>query len=65
MPKIAFPLIDGSFDYLGFHSEDHAMLRYCQNLFDYYYEKGEEPPRDLAEEIYEKRLKHHRLEEKK
>jgi len=61
---IAFPLIDGSFDYLGFHSKDHVMLRYCQDLFDYYYDSGEEPPRDLVEEIYEKRLKHHRVEKK-
>ena len=61
---IAFPLIDGSFDYLGFYSEDQVMLSYCQNLFDYYYENGEEPSRDSAEEIFDRRLKHHRAGEK-
>jgi predicted transcriptional regulator len=59
---IAFPLVDGSFDYLGFHSGDQAMLSYCRDLFDFYYEKGVEPPRDLAEELHEKRLQHHREE---
>ncbi len=59
---IAFPLADGSFDYLGFHSGDQTMLSYCRDLFDFYYEKGVEPPRDMAEELHEKRLQYHREE---
>ena len=59
---IAFPLLNGSFDYLGFHSGDQAMLRYCRDLFDVYYEKGVEPQRDLVEEQHEKRLQYHREE---
>lgn len=59
---IAFPLADGSFDYLGFHSGDQVMLSYCRDLFDFYYEKGVDPPRDLAEELHEKRLQYHREE---
>jgi predicted transcriptional regulator len=57
---IAFPLIDGSFDYLGFYSEDQVMLGYCLDLFDFYYENGKEPPRGIVEELYENRLKYHR-----
>jgi len=58
----AFPLGNGSFDYLGFHSGDQTMLSYGRDLFDFYYEKGVEPPRDMAEELHEKRLQHHREE---
>ena len=59
---VAFPLVDGSFDYLGFHSGDQAMLSYCRDLFEFYYEKGVEPPMDMAEELHEKRLEYHREE---
>ena len=53
---IAFPLGNGSFDYLGFYSGDQAMLRYCRDLFDFYYEKGDVPSGDLVYEQHEKRM---------
>lgn len=60
---IAFPLGNGSFDYLGFYSGDQATLRYCRDLFDFYYEKGDVPPGELVHEQHEKRMRYH--EEKK
>ena len=39
---------------------DHAEL--LPDLFDYYYEKGVELPRDMAEELHEKKLQYHREE---
>jgi predicted transcriptional regulator len=38
---IAFPKVDGSSDLLGFSSEDERTRKWCSNLFDYYWEKGE------------------------
>ena len=57
---IAFPLVDGAFDYTGFTSRDPAMREYCQDLFDYYWERGEDPPRDGVEERHELRKTFHR-----
>lgn len=57
---ISFPLADGTFDYLGFHSTDHSARRYCSDLFDYYSEKGERPTRQSVEEYHEKRKEYHR-----
>jgi predicted transcriptional regulator len=37
---IAFPYSDGSFDYLGFYSKEPSMLRFCRELFDFYWENG-------------------------
>ena len=59
---IAFPLADGSFDYLGFYSEDQSTLSYCRDLFDHYYDRGMEPSRELAEDLHERRVRYHRDE---
>ena len=34
---IAFPLEDGSFDYLGFSSSDHEAISLCADLFNHYW----------------------------
>ena len=60
---LAFPLVDGSFDYLGFSSKDPMMREYCLDLFDYYWERGEDPPREGVEEHHELRKAIHRSRE--
>jgi predicted transcriptional regulator len=60
---IAFPLGDGSFDYLGFSSTDQAMRRFCSDVFDFYFEKGETPTRESIEEYTEFRKGYHRERE--
>jgi hypothetical protein len=30
---LAFPLVEGGFDYLGFRGDDEATMRFCGNLF--------------------------------
>jgi predicted transcriptional regulator len=36
---IAFPLHDGTFDYTGFYSTKPEAVKYCRDLFDYYWSK--------------------------
>lgn len=36
---ISFPLHDGSFDYTGFHSTDPEAVKFCSDLFDYYWSR--------------------------
>lgn len=57
---VAFPLMDGSFDYLGFASRDEAVLGFCRGLFEFFWGRGEVPSRERVEEVYEKRRVYHR-----
>jgi len=57
---VAFPLADGAFDYVGFHSMDEAPLRYCSDLFNHYFAGGETPSRQNIEEYHERRKAFHR-----
>jgi len=43
---IAFPLSEGSFDYLGFSSEDPAFHKYCMDVFEFYYERADPPDQE-------------------
>lgn len=56
---VAFPLADGSFDYLGFASNDEAMLGFCRDLFEFFWGSGEEPSREKVEEAHERRRAYH------
>lgn len=38
---VAFPRLDGKFDYLGFASTDERANKWCRDLFDYYWAKAE------------------------
>jgi predicted transcriptional regulator len=38
---LSFPGRDGRFDYLGFTSRDEAALKWCRDLFEYYWERAE------------------------
>ncbi len=43
---LAFPLKDGTFDYLGFKSKDESAYKWCRDLFEYYWAMAE-PKLDL------------------
>lgn len=38
---IAFPTLDGKFDYLGFNSTDERAIKWCGDLFQFYWEEVE------------------------
>ena len=44
---LAFPTLDGRFDYLGFTSRDERVLNWCRDLFLYYWERAE-PKREFS-----------------
>ena len=48
---VAFPLLDGRFDYLGFTSKDERAHKWCKDLFLYYWEKAR-PRAIVVEELY-------------
>lgn len=39
---LAFPRLSGEFDYLGFTSKDPKALKWCKDLFQYYWSRGKE-----------------------
>jgi predicted transcriptional regulator len=56
---IAFPLSDGSFDYLGFYSKEPSMRRFCRDLFDSCWEKGVPLTRERGMRVLERRKKYY------
>jgi predicted transcriptional regulator len=38
--SLAFPEVTGGFDYLGFTSRDEKTLKWCSELFQYYWDKA-------------------------
>jgi predicted transcriptional regulator len=48
---LAFPLLEGGFDYVGFTSEDERTRSWCKDVFEFYWEKslGREA---LADKLY-------------
>ncbi len=56
---IAFPLSDGSFDYLGFYSKEPSMRRFCRDLFDSCWEKGVPLTRERGMRVLELRKKYY------
>jgi len=56
---IAFPLSDGSFDYTGFYSKEPFMGRFCRDLFDFYWEKGEPLTLERGLRVLERRKKYY------
>ena len=47
---LAFPQLDGSYDYTGFNSTDELVLKWCRELFEYHY-VGRKPPLPLWADI--------------
>jgi predicted transcriptional regulator len=39
---LAFPTSDGQYDYKGFTATDDSSLKWCRELFEYYWDKGEQ-----------------------
>ena len=37
---LAFPEVTGGFDYLGFTSRDEKTLKWCTELFQYYWDRA-------------------------
>ena len=44
---LAFPTLEGGFDYLGFTSKDKRALEWCGELFQYYWDRAE-PKNELS-----------------
>ncbi len=48
---VAFPMLDSRFDYLGFTAKDERAHKWCQDLFQYYWERAHNRTK-LAEELF-------------
>lgn len=48
---VAFPFPDGRFDYLGFTATDENSLKWCSDIFQYYWEKARDRAK-AVEELY-------------
>jgi len=44
---LSFPTLDGTFDYLGFTSKDDRALKWCNDLYSYYWDRAE-PKHELS-----------------
>ena len=44
---LSFPTLDGTFDYLGFTSKDERALKWCNDLYNYYWDRAE-PKHELS-----------------
>jgi len=44
---LSFPTLDGTFDYLGFTSKDDRALKWCNDLFEYYWGRAK-PKHELT-----------------
>lgn len=62
---VAFPLIDGSFDYTGFATDSPDGLRLCRDIFEYYWSKGNPPTNDNIMESHRTRIQYQKELEKK
>lgn len=54
---IAFPKLEGTFDYLGFMSQDRAAHRFCQDLFETHLEKAQKITSEELIENHETRMR--------
>jgi predicted transcriptional regulator len=61
---LAFPQDDGSFDYTGFTSKDPEALKFCKDLFSYYWQETKIIPRNELVQRHLEYLNKHRLHPK-
>jgi len=61
---VAFPLIDGSFDYVGFATESPDGLSLCRDIFEHYWSQGSPPTQDRVQESHKTRMQLHKEAEK-
>jgi predicted transcriptional regulator len=62
---IAFPLHDGSFDYTGFYSSNPKAVKFCSDLFEYYWSRTKIIPASEIVDRHEKYLESFGLDIKK
>jgi predicted transcriptional regulator len=62
---VAFPLIDGSFDYLGFVTNHSRGMRLCQDIFEYYWSLGIHPTQEKMLESHKNRMLIQKLSQEK
>jgi len=62
---VAFPLIDGTFDYTGFITDRPDGLRLCRDIFEYYWSMGSSPTQDRVLESHKTRIQYQEGLEKK
>jgi len=61
---VAFPLVEGSFDYVGFATESPDGLSLCREIFEHYWSKGSPPTQDRVQESHRTRMQHQKEAEK-
>ena len=61
---VAFPLIDGSFDYVGFATRTPDGLSLCRDIFEHFWSEGSPPTQDRVVDSYKTRIRHHKESEK-
>ena len=61
---MAFPLIDGSFDYVGFATRSPDGLSLCRDIFEHYWSKGSPPTQNRIIDSIKTRIKHHKGSDK-
>jgi predicted transcriptional regulator len=49
VPVIYFPTIEGNLDYTGFKAKDSIALKWCSDLFEYFWSNGVRTPPRLVE----------------
>ena len=60
----AFPLVDGSFDYVGFATESPDGLSLCRDIFEHYWSQTSPLTQDRVQESHKARMQHHKEAEK-
>jgi len=61
---VAFPLVDGSFDYVGFATESPDGLSLCRDIFEHYWSQSSPPTQDRVQESHKTRMQRHKEAEK-
>jgi len=56
---IAFPLEDGTFDYLGFVASDPRAVGFCRDLYSYFWERAEVLPSSVVVERHMEYIREH------
>ena len=62
---VAFPLLDGSFDYIGFVTVHPDGLRLCRDIFEYYWSLSSPPTQEQIIESHKTRVQYQKGLEKK
>jgi predicted transcriptional regulator len=61
---IAFPLEDGTYDYLGFVSSDPRAVGFCRDLYRYFWGRAEVLPRSVLIQRHVDYIREHGIDPK-